>query len=103
MSARHGPTTTSQSRDGSPSVAAPQGAVDVRGLTVAWPGPDGTNVAVDQVDLAVAAGSIVSIVGPSGCGKSTVLRVLAGLLVPDAGTAAVDGTEVVGAPGSCAW
>jgi len=79
------------------------GAIEARGLTVAWPGPTGPVLAVDAVDLDVAPGSFVSVVGPSGCGKSTVLRVLAGLLVPDAGTAAVDGSAVLGRPGATAW
>jgi NitT/TauT family transport system ATP-binding protein len=42
--------------------------------------------AIARLDLAVAAGSFVSLVGPSGCGKSTALRIVAGLLKPDAGT-----------------
>ncbi|MGN6694721.1 MAG: ABC transporter ATP-binding protein [Aquihabitans sp.] len=79
------------------------GAVDIRGLTVAWPGPDGVRTAVDDVDLHAEAGSFVAVVGPSGCGKSTILRALAGLLVPDAGTGAVDGADVAGRPGSTAW
>jgi ABC-type nitrate/sulfonate/bicarbonate transport system ATPase subunit len=78
-------------------------AVDATGLTVAWPGPQGPVVALDAVDLHVEPGSFVSIVGPSGCGKSTILRVLAGLLVPDGGTASVAGAEVIGRPGSAAW
>ncbi|WP_426572687.1 ABC transporter ATP-binding protein [Aquihabitans sp. McL0605] len=85
------------------AVPGPPGTVEVAGLTVAWPSGDDPGTAVDGIDLAVEAGSIVSIVGPSGCGKSTLLRVLAGLLVPDAGTASVDGIDVAGAPGSCAW
>lgn len=42
--------------------------------------------AVDGVDLAIDEGSFTSIVGPSGCGKSTILRLVAGLLEPSAGT-----------------
>jgi NitT/TauT family transport system ATP-binding protein len=47
------------------------------------------------VDLEVGEGEFVSIVGPSGCGKSTLLKVLAGLLVPSAGTATVGGESAV--------
>ncbi len=43
-------------------------------------------VAVDGVDLAIAAGAFVALLGPSGCGKSTLLRMIAGLDAPDAGT-----------------
>ncbi|HTQ15400.1 MAG TPA: ABC transporter ATP-binding protein [Rhizomicrobium sp.] len=41
--------------------------------------------AVGDVSLAVEAGDFLTLVGPSGCGKSTVLRIVAGLLRPDAG------------------
>lgn len=82
---------------------SPPGEVEVRGLSIAWPGSDGPTVVLDSLDLAVSAGSFVSIVGPSGCGKSTILRVLAGLLAADGGSATIDGTDVVGRPGRCAW
>ncbi|HWD29294.1 MAG TPA: ABC transporter ATP-binding protein [Rhizomicrobium sp.] len=42
--------------------------------------------AIARVDLDVAEGTFLSLVGPSGCGKSTALRIIAGLLKPDAGT-----------------
>ncbi len=80
-----------------------RGAIDARGLAVAWPGGDGSVVAIDAVDLRIEPGSFVAVVGPSGCGKSTVLRILAGLLEPDAGTAAIDGVDIVGRPGATAW
>lgn len=52
-----------------------------------------SNVALDAVDLEVAAGQFVSVVGPSGSGKSTLLRVVTGLRRPDAGRVEVLGTS----------
>jgi iron(III) transport system ATP-binding protein len=45
----------------------------------------GATRAVDDVDLAVAAGELFFLLGPSGCGKSTLLRLIAGLHDPTAG------------------
>ena len=46
--------------------------------------------AVDQVNLTARAGEILSLVGPSGCGKTTLLRLMAGLQRPTAGSVSVD-------------
>ena len=48
-------------------------------------------VAVEDLSLAIRDGEFVSLLGPSGCGKSTVLRMMAGLLAPSAGTITLDG------------
>ncbi len=42
-------------------------------------------VAVDEVDLTIHGGEIISLIGPSGCGKTTLLRVIAGLQPPTVG------------------
>jgi ABC-2 type transport system ATP-binding protein len=55
----------------------------------------GEVVAVDQLDLDVAEGEIFGLVGPDGAGKSTTMRMLTGILTPDAGTAQVAGFDVV--------
>jgi NitT/TauT family transport system ATP-binding protein len=46
----------------------------------------GDVLALDGVDLSIAAGEVVAVVGPSGCGKSTLLSLICGLDAPDAGT-----------------
>jgi putative ABC transport system ATP-binding protein len=56
--------------------------IEVSGLKFAYPN-ESFSIRVDS--LAILPGEAVAIVGPSGCGKSTMLRVLAGLLTPDAG------------------
>ncbi len=56
----------------------------------------GATVAVDGVELEVPSGSLTALLGPSGCGKSTMLRMIAGLLTPDAGTIEIGGTLVTG-------
>ncbi len=48
-------------------------------------------------DLDVPAGSLVALLGPSGCGKTTLLRTIAGLERPDAGTITLGGRTVAGA------
>ncbi len=54
-----------------------------------WPGV----VALDAVSLAVRAGEVIGLVGENGAGKSTLMKVLGGVLAPDAGTLRVDGIE----------
>ncbi len=81
-----------------PGDAGPAGDLAVVGLRHRFAGPPVTDV-LDGLDLDVPAGRFVSLVGPSGCGKSTVLRVLAGLLVPDGGSATVGGRSTIRHPG----
>lgn len=53
----------------------------------------GSLVAVDNVDLEIAKGSIYGFLGPNGSGKSTTIRMLCGLLTPSAGSATVMGMD----------
>ncbi|UUT36367.1 ABC transporter ATP-binding protein [Microbacterium elymi] len=55
-------------------------------------------LAVRDLTFQIGGGEIVTIVGPSGCGKTTVLKLMAGLLAPTAGTIEVDGHPVAGPP-----
>jgi ABC-type Fe3+/spermidine/putrescine transport system ATPase subunit len=54
----------------------------------------GSHVAVDGVSLHVERAQAAVIVGPSGCGKTTLLRLLAGLELPDEGNIWLNGTSV---------
>jgi iron(III) transport system ATP-binding protein len=69
--------------------------VAVKGLSKSF----GDTRVLDGVDLLVEPGSLVALLGPSGCGKTTLLRMLAGLEQPDAGTVEVDGRVLAG-PGT---
>ena len=54
----------------------------------------GSHLALDGVSLEVAVGDAVVILGPSGCGKTTLLRLIAGLEMPDSGEIWLTGTKV---------
>jgi NitT/TauT family transport system ATP-binding protein len=56
---------------------------------------DGDQItALEDVSLSIAANEFITLVGPSGCGKSTLLRIVAGLILPTAGTASIGGVPV---------
>jgi oleandomycin transport system ATP-binding protein len=58
----------------------------------------GRTTALDCVDLAARPGTILGVLGPNGAGKTTAIRILATLLRPDGGRAAVGGFDVVRQP-----
>ncbi|GGN72769.1 nitrate/sulfonate/bicarbonate ABC transporter ATP-binding protein [Nocardia rhizosphaerihabitans] len=65
--------------------------IDITGLSKTFRAGRNTVDALDSVDLHTSAGAFLSLLGPSGCGKSTVLRILAGLDAPSAGSARING------------
>lgn len=64
--------------------------IDARGISKSF----GTTLALDRVDLRVEAGTVLGLLGPNGAGKTTLVRVLATLLIPDAGTASIAGYDI---------
>ncbi|MEE8450584.1 MAG: ATP-binding cassette domain-containing protein, partial [Thermoguttaceae bacterium] len=66
-------------------------ALTVNNLTKIFPGDVR---AVDDFSLEVAEGELLVLVGPSGCGKTTLLRMIAGLETPTAGSISIDGHAV---------
>ena len=56
----------------------------------------GAHQALNDVSLEVAAGEVAVILGPSGCGKTTLLRLIAGLDLPDSGEVWLAGRQVSG-------
>ena len=62
--------------------------------------PNGTHVqALQDINLEIKTGEIMSVLGPSGCGKTTLLNIVAGFLAPTEGTVALN-NEVVTGPAS---
>ena len=70
---------------------------DARGLTKIYQTSSGPLLALEDVNLAVGDGELVSLLGPSGCGKSTLLNMMAGLLDVTEGSIDFRGEPVAGA------
>ena len=54
----------------------------------------GKSVVIDNLDLTIKRGTMVTLLGPSGCGKTTILRLVAGLESPTSGQIFIDGEDV---------
>lgn len=60
--------------------------------------PGSTLPAVADATLTLERGRMLTLLGPSGCGKTTLLRMLAGLIMPDSGLVLVGGRSMIGVP-----
>src|SRR5579883_2312195 len=63
--------------------------IELKGVSKSF----GSRVILDNVDLTIHRGDALGIIGPSGTGKSTILRIIAGLDVPDSGEIFVQGQK----------
>src|SRR3979409_437868 len=70
-----------------------ESALQVRGLTKRF-----DRLAVDALDLNVRPGEFYALLGPNGAGKTTTLRMVAGLLRPDAGSVSILGIDALADP-----
>jgi len=85
--------TSTQTRSTLDPVAHPGAAtgINIRGLTKRFTMGRTSVDALAAIDLGTVENSFLSLLGPSGCGKSTILRILAGLDTPTAGSALING------------
>ena len=92
------PDVAEVNRSDTPSAEAPAGAatpaVEVVGVSRAF----GSARALDNVSLTIGRGEFFSLLGPSGCGKTTLLRIIAGLDLPDSGEIRLAGRDVTHTP-----
>jgi len=68
--------------------------IEIRGLRKKF----GAVEAVRDLSFSAGDGTVVGLLGPNGAGKTTTLRMLSGLMRPDAGTIRVDNADVVADP-----
>lgn len=91
-----GPFSSVESTTGSDGSAAREASsISLKGIRKEYPGGV---VALESVNLDIRAGEFFTLLGPSGCGKTTLLRMLAGLDEPSAGTLSIGGVDVTDTP-----
>src|SRR6185369_10209674 len=72
-------------------VAGANTIIDIRNLGLTFQTADTPVYALSDINLQIEAGEFVSFIGPSGCGKTTLMRIIADLEQPTAGTVTVNG------------
>lgn len=81
---------TSGAAIASPAASAPEVVIDVEGLSKSF----GSHKVVDNLSMRVERGQIYGFLGPNGSGKTTTIRMLCGLLTPDAGHGTCLGLDI---------
>lgn len=71
-----------------------QAILELRNITKSFD----TTTVLKGIDLSVQEGDFVTLLGASGCGKTTILRIIAGLEIPDGGQVLLEGRDVVNDP-----
>lgn len=80
-------------------VGFPAQVINANGLTKAYDDLHrGSIIALDQLSFTASPGEVVGLLGPNGAGKTTALRILSTLLEPTAGSATVNGFDIVTQP-----
>jgi ABC-type Fe3+/spermidine/putrescine transport system ATPase subunit len=64
--------------------------IELRGITKRW----GSFIGLEEINLSVRRGEILTLLGPSGCGKSTLMRIVAGFESANSGEVIIDGRDV---------
>ncbi|HXE55372.1 MAG TPA: ABC transporter ATP-binding protein [Tepidisphaeraceae bacterium] len=80
--------------NGQPVGGSARGRLQLSNVTRFFNGS--TNHGVQEITLTCEPGEFVVVVGPSGCGKSTLLNIAAGMIAPDSGAVALDGSPITG-------
>ncbi|HWI62529.1 MAG TPA: ABC transporter ATP-binding protein, partial [Symbiobacteriaceae bacterium] len=70
--------------------------IEINAVSKSYAG--GTKKAVDNLSLTVKPGEIFGFLGPNGAGKTTTIKMIVGLLKPDAGTIRINGYDVTAQP-----
>jgi ABC-2 type transport system ATP-binding protein len=79
---------------GAEGIARVTALIEIESLTKRF----GAFTAVDNVSFTVSRGEVLGFLGPNGAGKSTTMKMLAGFVTPNAGTARISGFDVQNAP-----
>src|SRR2546430_4379605 len=88
-----GPCSANEQLDRPEAMKSDLSALEVRGLTKRF-----DRRAVDALDLTIRTGEFYALLGPNGAGKTTTLRMVAGLLRPDAGSISILGIDALEDP-----